>query len=138
MKQIVSIIVCVLGFLTACNAPNTGDEACCVANKDSYEIIMNIPMKIKPEFVTQAKAAFDKCQVETLKEEACLAYEFFQSYKDSTEFHLFERWTNKAGHLAHMETEHLKVYLKEMEGTRDQARTSRINTIVCPMLNEPQ
>jgi quinol monooxygenase YgiN len=112
-------------------------DACCLANKDSYEIIMNIPMKIKPEYVSIFKAAFDKCQAETLKEKACLAYDLFQSYKDSTEFHLFERWANKPGHLAHMETEHIKVYFQEITGARDRASTPTINTIVCPVLNKP-
>jgi len=137
MKQIICIIGCVLVALTGCESKPKVTEAdmCCVANKDSLEIIMNIPMKIKPEFVSTFKAAFDKCQAETLKEEACLAYDLFQSYKDSTEFHLFERWKNKPGHLAHMETEHIKVYFKEIEGTRDQSAKKMITTIVCPKLN---
>jgi quinol monooxygenase YgiN len=93
-------------------------------------------MKIKPEHVAGFKAAFDKCREATLKEEACLAYDLFQSYSDSTEFHLFERWTNKPGHLFHMETEHIKIYFKEIEGMRDQARTKMITTTVCPKINE--
>jgi len=140
MKQIIFIIACVLGGLTACQTKASEEsccaESCCVANKDSFEIIMNIPMKIKPEFIATFKTAFDKCQAETLKEEACLAYDLFQSYNDSTVFHLFERWANKPGHLAHMETEHLKNYFKEVEGTQDRASSRMITTIVCPMLNE--
>jgi len=139
MKQIVFIIGCVLAVLTGCVSKTqvTAEaEGCCVTNKDSYEIIMNIPVKVKPEFIEAYKTAFDKCQAATLKEEACLAYDLFQSYNDSTEFHLFERWTNKAGHLAHMETEHLKNYFEEIRGMQDQARTRMITTIVCPMVNE--
>ena len=141
MKQIVLIIGCVLVVFSCCEpkAPASAmTDACCVANKDSMEIIMNIPMKIKPEFVSAFKTAFDKCQAETLKEEACLAYDLFQSYKDSTEFHLFERWSNKPGHLNHMETEHIKVYFGEIRGMRDTAPSSMITTIVCPMLNAPE
>ena len=136
MKQIVCIIVCVVTIFTACES-KLSEDTCCVLNKDSVEIIMNIPVKIKPEYVSIYKAAFDKCQAESLKEEACLAYELFQSYKDSTEFHLFERWANKPGHLAHMETEHVKIYFQEIQGTQERARTSRLETYVCPMLNEP-
>jgi len=139
MKQIVFIIGCVLVVLVGCEtkAPVSSTMVdCCVAHKDSLEIIMNIPVKVKPEYVSAYKAAFDKCQAETLKEEACLAYELFQSYNDSTEFHLFERWTNKPGHLYHMETEHLKIYLEEVEDMRITPRTSRITTVVCPKLNE--
>ena len=137
MKQIVFIIGCVLIVFNGCTSKTqVATEACCVAMKDSVEIIMNIPVKVKPEFVSAYKAAFDKCQAESLKEEACLAYELFQSYNDSTEFHLFERWTNKPGHLAHMETEHVKVFFQEIQGMREQTKTSMIEIAVCPMLNK--
>ncbi|MDR2234380.1 MAG: antibiotic biosynthesis monooxygenase [Tannerella sp.] len=138
MKHFICIVGCVLVAFTGCRSESkTAAEAdmCCVANKDSLEIIMNIPMKIKPEYVTIFKTAFDKCRAATMQEEACLAYDLFQSYTDSTEFHLFERWKNKPGHLAHMEQEHLKVYFKEIEGSRDQTDKKMITTIVCPILN---
>ena len=111
-------------------------EVCCVEMKDSLEIIMNIPVKVKPEFIAAYKAAFDKCQEETLKEEACLAYDLFQSYKDSTEFHLFERWKNKPGHQKHMDSEHFKLYFQEIRGMQDAARTKMLTTYVCPKVNE--
>jgi len=138
MKQIPLIFVCALTALSACcdarkEAADVGD--CCVVNKDSYEIIMNIPVKIKPESVSAYKAAFDKCQAATLKEETCLAYDLFQSYKDSTEFHLFERWTNKPGHQAHMQTEHLKVFFQEIAGMQEKAASKMITTTVCPKIN---
>ena len=138
MKQIVLIIGCVFFALVSCESKTqvtAADADCCVANKDSYEIIMNIPIKIKPEHVSGYKAAFDKCQAATLKEEACLAYDLFQSYSDSTEFHLFERWTNKAGHQQHMQTDHLKVYFSEIAGMQVTARTKMITTTVCPKIN---
>jgi quinol monooxygenase YgiN len=138
MKQTLLIIVCALTAFTACceqkkQVTCTGE--CCLAKKDSFEIIMNIPIKVKPESVSAYKAAFDKCQAETLKEEACLAYDLFQSYKDSTEFHLFEKWTNKPGHQKHMQTEHLKVYFKEIDGMQVAAKTKMITTTVCPKIN---
>jgi len=138
MKKIACIFACILAISSFFDlkAQVANFEEAHLANKDSYEIIMNIPMKIKPESVAVFKAAFDKCQAATLKEEACLAYDLFQSYKDSTEFHLFERWANKAGHLAHMETEHIKVYFQEIRGVQDQARTRMITTVVCPILNK--
>ena len=74
-----------------CNTTSKEQTTCiCAADKDSYEIVMNIPIKVKPEHVAGYKAAFDKCRAETLKEEACKAYDLFQSYSDSTEFHLYE------------------------------------------------
>jgi quinol monooxygenase YgiN len=125
-------------MLTGCEPKASETVAacdCCVELKDSVEVIMNIPMKIKPEHIEGFKAAFDKCREASYKEEACLAYDLFQSYHDSTEFHLYERWTNKPGHLAHMETEHVKVYFQEIQGMRDRASTSMIEVRVCPKLN---
>ena len=139
MKQIVFIIGCVLFVLTGCqpkSSETAATEECCAAMKDSVEVIMNIPVKLKPEFVSAYKAAFEKCRTETLKEEACMAYDLFQSYKDSTEFHLFERWKNKPGHLLHMETEHLKVYRQEIQGMQERAATRMIEVRVCPMINK--
>ena len=138
MKKIVFFIVCVLIVFTGCTSKTQESAAneCCVTLKDSVEIIMNIPVKIKPEFVSGYKAAFDKCQAATLKEEACLAYDLFQSYKDSTEFHLFERWANKPGHRLHMETEHLKVFFQEIRGMQDRAKSKMIEVAVCPNLNK--
>jgi quinol monooxygenase YgiN len=97
---------------------------------------MNIPIKIKPEFVSAYKVAFEKCQTGSLQEEACLEYALFQSYTDSTEFHLFERWTNKPGHNAHMETQHFLQYREETRGMNDRAKTKMITTYVCPCVNE--
>jgi quinol monooxygenase YgiN len=138
MKQIIFIFGCVVIMLSGCE-PKASETACsgdcCMAMKDSVEIIMNIPVKLKPESIDAYKAAFEKCRTETLKEEACMAYDLFQSYKDSTEFHLFERWKNKPGHLAHMETPHIKVYFEEIRGMQDRAATRMIEVAVCPKLN---
>ena len=139
MKQIVCVFAGILAMFTVFESKAQAVDCaktCCLENKDSYEIIMNIPMKIKPEYISIVKKAFDKCQAATLKEEACLAYDLFQSYKDSTEFHLFERWANKPGHLAHMETDHIKVYFQEITGAIERTSAKSFNTIVCPILNE--
>ena len=136
MKHFLFPLVCVWVVLTGCGPKETkAPDACCAAIKDSLELIMNIPVKIKPEHVSGYIAAFDKCQAASLKEEACLAYELFQSYKDSTEFHLFERWTNKPGHQKHMETEHVKLFFKEIAGMQVAAKTKMITTTVCPKIN---
>ncbi len=136
MKQFLFIFVCVIIVFTGSKLQETkASKVDCVAIKDSLEIIMNIPVKVKPEHVAGYKAAFDKCQAATLKEEACLAYDLFQSYKDSTEFHLFERWKNKPGHQNHMQTEHIKVYFKEISGMQVTAKTKMLTTTVCPNIN---
>jgi quinol monooxygenase YgiN len=137
MKKIVCIIGLVLMISSCCGKKSQNcNETCCVPNKDALELIMNIPVKLKPEYVSAYIKAFDKCQAESLKEEACLAYELFQSYNDSTEFHLYERWTNKPGHQKHMETAHVKLYFQEIAGMQVAAKSKMITTIVCPKLNQ--
>jgi len=141
MKKIILSIGCGIAFLVAscCNASNQSAEVqtcSCVEDKESMEVILNIPIKIKPEFVSAYLRAFEKCQEGTLKEEACLDYYIFQSYTDSTEFHLFERFKNKAGHNFHMETPHFLVYREETKGMSERARSRMITTYVCPCVNE--
>ena len=138
-KSILAIGCCVALLAGCCNPANqaAGGKTCsCAAKKDSLEIIMNIPIKIKPEFVSAYKLAFEKCQAGSLQEDACLDYALFQSYTDSTEFHLFERWTNKPGHNAHMETPHFLQYREETRGMNDRAKSRMITTYVCPCVNE--
>lgn len=138
-KMLVLIVGCML-VLSSCNNANTAQtvngDGCCVSKKDSMELILNIPLKIKPEFVTAYKEVFEKCQAETLKEKACLDYALFQSYTDSTEFHLFERWSDKPGHLAHMQTGHFKIYKEESQDFYDTPKTKMIETYVCPCVNK--
>ena len=140
MKKVILTIGCGVALLAGCcntsNQPAEGKTCGCAAKKDSLEIIMNIPVKIKPEFVSAYKVAFEKCQTGSLQEEACLDYVLFQSYTDSTEFHLFERWKNKPGHLAHMQTPHFNQYREDTKGMNDRARTKMITTYVCPCVNE--
>ena len=138
-KSIWTIGCCVAILVGSCNSAKTSEDGMtcgCAEKKDSLEIIMNIPVKIKPEFVSAYIKAFEKCQAGTLKEEACLAYALFQSYSDSTEFHLFERWTNKPGHNFHMETAHFLQYREETRGMNDRASSRMITTYVCPCVNE--
>ena len=136
MKKMIFLAGIALLSMWSCNtATNEAKVSSCVENKDSYEIVMNIPVKVKPEYVSAYKAAFDKCRAETMKEEACKAYDLFQSYSDSTEFHLFELWANKPGHQNHMQTPHLKKYFEEINGMTDNAATSAVITTVCPEVN---
>ena len=135
MKKVFLLTGITLLTMWACNSVSNEKTTCsCAENKDSYEIVMNIPVKVKPEFVSAYKTAFDKCRAETLKEEACKAYDLFQSYSDSTEFHLYELWTNKPGHQNHMQTTHLKKYFEEINGMTVQAAKSKVVT-VCPEVN---
>ena len=136
MKKMIFLAGIALVSMWSCNTvTNEAKVSTHAENKDSYEIVMNIPIKVKPEFVSAYKAAFDKCRAETMKEEACKAYDLFQSYSDSTEFHLFEQWKNKPGHQNHMEMPHLKKYFEEINGMTVRAATSSVVITVCPEIN---
>ncbi len=137
MKKILFVIGCGIIAFSSCNQPSTGiaQEKCCSPQKDSLEFVMNIPIKIKPEYVSAYKKAFEKCQAGTLKEVTCLDYYLYQSYTDSTEFNLLERWKNKPGHLAHMKTDHFKVYIAEVKGMNDKPRFKTITTYACSCAN---
>lgn len=138
MKNLLTFVMGALFFLSACQTQTEqpADGCTCTAEKETMELTMNIPFKVKPECIASFKAAFDKCQAGTLKEEACLDYAIFQSYNDSTEFHLFERWKNKPGHLKHMQTDHFNVYIQEIKGFFDTPKTQTIEVYVCPCVNE--
>lgn len=136
MKYLV-FTVCALTLFSCTNSASKVEESCS-ANKDSFEIVMNIPQKIKPEFVSAYKVAFEECRTETLKEETCMAYDLFQSYKDSTEFHLFERWKNKPGHQAHMKTPHIAAFFEKVKDMRDKASTEKVIVTVCPQVNNEE
>ena len=140
MKKFFLSIVCGVAILAGCcnssNQSTDGEQCSCASDVESMEIVMNIPIKIRPEFVSAYKTAFEKCQAGTLLEEACLDYVIFQSYKDSTEFHLYERWTNKAGHNFHMETPHFLQYREETRGMTERASSRMITVYVCPCVNE--
>ena len=139
MKKLLSAIGCgMVLLLSCCNTSNQtacGKTCACAANKDSLEIVMNNALKVKPEYVSAYKKALEICRAGSLKEETCLDYELFQSCTDSTEFLLFERWANKAGHLAHLQTAH---YIKKAEDIKvmsDTPKKKSIDTYVCPCVN---
>ncbi len=133
MKKVLFVIGCGLIVLSSCCNKSGQGTSQAIAPKDSFEFVMNIPIKIKPEYVSAYKKAFEKCQAGSLQEAACLDYALFQSYTDSTEFHLFERWANKAGHLAHMQTDHFKVYREETGNMNDQPKSKMMITYVWPI-----
>jgi quinol monooxygenase YgiN len=132
-------IVCVITLLPSCS--NTSNQAVvgktcdCAANKDSMEIVMNNALKVKPEYVSAYKEALEICRIGSIQEETCLDYELFQSNIDSTEFILFERWKNIAGHRAHLQTAH---YIKKAEDIKimsDTPKKKSVVTYVCPCVN---
>lgn len=139
MKKMLFSLACGLLLLSSCCQSSTSDKSsgsCCNVSKDSMQIVMNIPMKVKPEFLSAYLAAFDKCQQGTLQEAGVIEYTMFRSLTDSTELFLFERWKDTPSHKAHMETAHFKQYKEEIAGMRDTTYAKKsVVTYVCPAVN---
>lgn len=140
MKKILFLIGCSLIALTACNQPaadKAATEGCGGVSKDSMLLVMNVPIKILPDSIASFKTAFAACQAESQKEPGCQVYEIYQSYTDSTVFHLYEVWQNKPEHLKHMETPHFKTYIELTKPMNDPAKQGQTQEIyVCPMVNK--
>jgi len=137
-KELTAIFGCLL-FLAACSESVSEKKAAsldCSCNKDSMQVVMNLPQKVKPEFVSAYKMSFNKCAAETLKEPGCLVYEVYQSFDDSTLFFITETWANKGEHLKHMETPHLKALIEETKNMGDSGDTRKSAEIyVCKNVN---
>ena len=139
MKKIVLAIGGSIVLLSGCiytSNQATSEEACsCAVDKNSMEIVMNNALKVKPEYVSAYKESLERCRAGSLQEEACLDYELFQSCIDSTEFLLFERWTDKAGHVAHLQTAHYLQKAEEIKIMSDTPNKKSTTTYVCPCVN---
>ena len=135
MKKLLLAIGCGIIFLLNCCNTSNQETCSCAVNKDSMEIVMVNALKVKPEYVSAYKKALEICREGSLKEETCIDYELFQSCIDSTEFVLFERWANKPGHVAHLQTAH---YIKKAEDIKimsDIPKKKSTITYVCPCVN---
>jgi len=118
---------------------NVTSDNNCAYNKDSMIVVMRFERKVKPENVALLKQSFDACKTEVLaKEPGCLDYSLFQSYNDSTLFCLTEAWATKGDHNAHMQLEHTKKHIAEIQGINDPAFKSSTSYTywICPGANE--
>lgn len=130
-----TIIICSLfAFIlsSCCVKSEKATENSCKASteKDSFEYVLNIPKKVKPEYVTYYKEVFEKCQAGTLQEEACIEYKLFQSLSDSTQFHIYERWINKEGQALHTQMDHFKEMMEASKSIFDKTEGKLIESYV--------
>jgi quinol monooxygenase YgiN len=140
MKNLFLGIIGILALVSCTGgSKNAVSDNLCGYNKDSMIVVMRFERKIKPEKVAFFKQSFDACRAEVLaKEPGCLDYSLFQSYHDSTMFCLTEAWATKGAHNAHMEMEHTKKHIAEIQGIADPDFKSKTNYTywVCPGANE--
>ena len=102
-------------------------------------VVMRFERKVLPEKVAMLKSSFDACKTEVLaKEPGCLDYSLFQSYNDSTLFCLTEAWATKGDHNAHMQMEHTKKHIAEIQDISDPSFKSATSYTywICPGANE--
>lgn len=124
MRKQIIIMSIITAVLSGCSStPNTQPT-------DTAQLVLNIPKKTKPEHIETYKALFEKCRAETIKEEGCIEYNLFQSISDPTEFHLFERWTNKQKQKEHTQTKHFKEYMEASKDIFEQAPGEMIKTYI--------
>jgi quinol monooxygenase YgiN len=138
MKSILSIMA-VAAILLSCSGNSNKNSSKCGYDKDSMIVVMRFERKVLPQHVAFLKKSFDECRAEVLKNEpGCLDYSLFQSYHDSTMFLLTETWATKGAHNAHMQMEHTKKHIAEIQGIEDPAFKPKANYIywICPGANE--
>jgi len=124
-------------FLFSCTTPPAGEIstrcACNPEYRDSVLLILQVPFKIKPEYVEAFKVSVEKVAAETRKEPGCVEYTCYQSFTDSTLFFLYEIWKNKAAHRIHDEMPYLAVFFEEIKDMRDAGDTRKFaEYYVCP------
>lgn len=123
MKTLLLGAACIL--MTSCmnvkHSENEGTE-----EKKPMEIVMNIHKKVKPECIEAFKVAFAKCKAETLKEEGCLDYGYYQSPEDSTEFLIYENWANDEALNKHGQTAHLKLLQEQITPMCDNSQMKKV------------
>jgi quinol monooxygenase YgiN len=140
MKKSFSILIALIALCSCTsNQKNNVSTTGCSFNKDSMIVVMRFERKVLPQNVALLKKSFDECKAEVMKKEpGCLDYSLFQSYHDSTMFLLTEAWTTKGAHNAHMEMEHTKKHIAEIQGIEDPSFKSTTNYQywICPGANE--
>ncbi|MGB2200799.1 MAG: putative quinol monooxygenase [Pseudooceanicola atlanticus] len=73
-------------------------------------IIICGTIQVKPEGIDAYKAAAAVATAETLKEEGCGTYGFYQSLDDPTVFRVYEEWASKENLRAHGGSDHYKAF----------------------------
>ncbi|ONI44566.1 antibiotic biosynthesis monooxygenase [Candidatus Epulonipiscium fishelsonii] len=73
-------------------------------------------IQAKPDKIELVRKELLKLIPETEKEKGCIQYDLHQDHKDPAFFLFFENWESKDLWQNHMNSEHLKAYLKATEG----------------------
>jgi quinol monooxygenase YgiN len=78
-------------------------------------ITLAAQVEAKPEFIEYIKSAGIELAKMTQQEPGCIQYNFHQDNDNPAIFLFFEYWNGQEGLDAHMATEHLQSFLKDVE-----------------------
>lgn len=73
-------------------------------------IVVSGTFRLGASSVDAAKAAMIDMVAETLKEEGCITYHFYQSIEEPTVIRVFEEWETTDHLKAHGASDHMKVF----------------------------
>jgi len=77
-------------------------------SENTFNITATI--KIKPEFVAEARKEMSNLVNLTLKEKGCISYKLMQAAKDETSFIIIEEWETREDLGNHSESAHFKAW----------------------------
>jgi quinol monooxygenase YgiN len=82
-------------------------------------IFLTALVKCKPGTVTQMKVYLEALVNASVKEQACLQYELYQSVTDETQFIFHETWLDQAGLDEHNQQPHLMKFINQIKDIAD-------------------
>lgn len=95
------------------------------------KIYLTALVKCKAGTTAQMKKFLDKLVAASLKEEACLQYELYQSTTDENQFIFHETWATQEGLDQHVKQEHFQLFSKQipdiLDGPLSIYKTDRVH-----------
>lgn len=73
-------------------------------------IIIAGTAKIQDGKIDEVRAGCIQMQNETVKEDGCISYRFYQDLEHPTTIHIFEEWETQAALDSHMNTPHMEAF----------------------------
>ncbi|WP_295717766.1 putative quinol monooxygenase [Mucilaginibacter sp.] len=83
------------------------------------KIYLTALVKSKPGFTEEIKGYLDALVAGSIKEEACLQYELYQSTEDETQFIFHETWASQEGLDIHAKQPHIKLFIEQVSPILD-------------------
>ena len=92
-------------------------------------IALAAQVEAKPEFIEYIKNAGIEVAKLTQQEPLCIQYNFHQDNDNPAIFLFFEYWNGQEGLDAHMATDHLQAFLKDIDGKIIELKVNNMNKL---------